>query len=271
MTAEELLQRIDEQMNSKHTAFYKIPAIRYSGECIEENVPYSEVSAKYLYESFDDQSDLIAFLLKYTNMKPEKQFTSEPIHRKEQIQYTKGSGRNEENIAKRLMQMNQLQIFENYMKMRIRDYQVPINRVNHSSEGKVDLVFSTPNQVVIGELKDEDSRETLLRAVVEVKSYQFLIESNETTLKRFVSCYIPDHEKNLSKYKTGLMIQPAVFIFRGNKSQPWKDFERILNNKCHYLRRLIARWDVMLFEVFSLDEDEDKAYEDREYAIKRVL
>jgi len=42
--------------------------------------------------------------------------------------------------------------------IKVADYQVPVNRVEHSSEGKVDLVLADSRNVIIGELKDEDRK-----------------------------------------------------------------------------------------------------------------
>lgn len=82
-------------------------------------------------------------------MLPERSFPAAPIHQKSSITFTAGSRRNEENIAKRLMQLGAFTV-SGAPGMCLVDYQVPINRIAHTSKGKVDLVFSMPGQIIIG-------------------------------------------------------------------------------------------------------------------------
>ena len=270
LTKEEDLRKIQEQMDRLELPFYRIPVLNYTGQCADEDgaCSYSEVIARWLYDSFLTLDEMINFLLKNNHMRPERKFPSAPIHHKEAITFTSGTGRNEENIAKRLFQIEHF-LYQGSLKMELIDYQVPINRIQHSTEGKADLVFVLQNQIVIGELKDEDSHETLLRAVVEAKSYQCRIESEITAFQRYVSSYLPKHIIDMETDKNGKLIQPAVFILRGKASQPWRDLERILADEHSYLRKLIARWDVMIFEVVELNDTVN--LQDREYGIVRVL
>lgn len=270
LTKDEVLRKIHEQMVGLELPFYRTPVLNYTGECVDEDVlfSYSEIIARWLYDSFQTLDDMTVFLLKNSHMSPERKFPFEPIHHKETITFTSGTERNEENIAKRLFQIEHFSL-SGFRKMQLMDYQVPINRRQHSTEGKVDLVFALDNQIVIGELKDEDSHETLLRAVVEAKSYQCRIESEVTSLYRYVSSYLPKHIADMETYTFGKLIQPAVFIFSDKASQPWRDLERINANEPSYLRKLIAKWDVMIFKIVVLNDTID--LKNREYGIVRVL
>lgn len=270
LTKEEVLRKIQEQMDRLELPFYRIPVLNYTGQCADEDgtCSYSEVIARWLYDSFLTLDEMINFLLKNSHMRPERKFPSEPIHHKEAITFTSGTGRNEENIAKRLLQIGHFSS-SRFQEMQLIDYQVPINRIQHSTEGKADLVFVLQNQIIIGELKDEDSHETLLRAVVEARSYQCRIESEITAFQRYVSSYLPNHSVDIKADNVGIVFQPAVFIFSGKASQPWRDLERILADEHSYLRKLIARWDVMIFEVVELNDTVN--LQDREYGIVRVL
>ena len=262
MTRDELLNvRLVQQ--AEGTEFYRIPALNYTGVCTD-GAPYGEVIAEWLYDNFEREDDLKRFLLNNSDMKEEKEFPAGPIHSKEDVKYSEGSNRNEENIAKRLLQMEHLEIF-GHPGLKLLDYQVPINRAPHSREGKADLVFYDGIKIVIGELKDEDSQETLLRAVVEAKTYQYKIQSSVYTRKRYAACY-SDNPKKLPEW-----IQPAVLIFGGKDSRPGKDFEAMMNMENSWLKRLITKWDMEIFAVVPEGDMAGKPYAERDYSLERVL
>ena len=262
MTREELLNiRLVQQ--TEGTEFYRIPALNYTGVCTDGD-PYGEVIAEWLYNNFEREDDLKQFLLNGSNMKEEKEFPAGPIHSKEDIKYSEGSNRNEENIAKRMLQMDHLEIW-GHPGLKLLDYQVPINRVLHSREGKADLVFSDGKHIVIGELKDEDSQETLLRAVIEAKTYQYKIQSTDSARKRYAACY-SDDPKELPE-----RVQPAVLIFGGKDSQPGKDFEAMMSMENSWLKRLITLWDMEIFAVVSEGDTAGKPYAERDYSLERIL
>lgn len=270
LTKEDVINRIHTQMAENNVPFYRVRALNYSGECMVNSVscPYSEIIAEWLYNSFQTPEEWTAFLLKNNHMLPERNFPAAPIHQKSSITFTAGSRRNEENIAKRLMQLGAFPV-SGAPGMCLVDYQVPINRIANTSEGKVDLVFSMPGQIIIGELKDEDSKDTLLHAVVEAKSYQCRIETEKTALHRFVSCYLPECTADIDNYITGKLIQPAVLIFNDNASKPWQDLDWIKGCKHSYLKKLITRWDIMVFEVVTINYT--TYLKDKLFEINRVL
>ena len=190
-------------------------------------------------------------------MQPEREFKIEPIHRGEDIKYSPDSNRNEENIAKRMFQMENFTIV-NQPELNLVDYQVPVNRRFASAEGKVDLVFSDGKCIVIGELKDEDSPETLLRAVVEAKTYQYKIENCSSALLRFTRCYT-DQKVPID------WVGPAIVIFTDNKSQPGRDYQSAKQSE-GWIIKLIKRWDIQIFEINIVKDC--KAFEEREYSLK---
>lgn len=259
MSRQDLLEKkIRNQMADK--AFYRINALNYTGCCFD-GTPYSEVIAQWLCEEYDHEKDWKTLLLNHSNMQSEKAFPVESIHKKEDIDFNSRSNRNEENIAKRLFQMDDLEVI-NYPFLKLVDYQVPINRVQYSSEGKVDLIFSDGKHIVIGELKDEDSSETLLRAVVEAKTYQYKIESCKTALKRYTDCYLGQSQ---SIYP---VIQPAVFLFENDRSQPWLDFVSCMAKEHSWLKRLMAKWDMQIFAVRLIKDG--LSYAEKDYCIEHI-
>ncbi len=264
MTRDELLsERIVEQ--SRGTEFYRIPALNYTGICAD-GTSYSEVIAEWLYSHFETEEKLSSFLVTGSHMNKEEEkeeYLAGPIHPREKIKYSRGSNRNEENIAKRLMQMEFLEISK-CPDMKLVDYQVPINRVRYSAEGKADLVFSDGTRIMIGELKDEDSSETLLRAVVEVKTYQYKIQSCESSLKRYTACYAKEAKEH------PIHIQPAVLIFAGKDSQPWRDYTAMMKMNDSWMKRLISKWNMKIFCVVPEEDMSEKPYEERDYYIEQV-
>ena len=115
----------------------------------------------------------------------------------------------------------------------IVDYQVPVNRVLHSPHGKVDLILSKGEKTILGELKDADSEESFLRAVVEIATYHTKIETNEVINKRFKACYS----------EAGAFV-PAVIFFEG--SRPFSDYH---SDEMPNVRALAEKLGVKVIEI----------------------
>ena len=100
-------------------------------------------------------------------MENEKDFA--PIHYFKEIEINNDSGRNEENIAKSIFKNG----FNGQSLLKVSDYQVPVNWVDKGNvHGKIDIILvDENNKIILSELKDEKSQETLLRAVLELKTY----------------------------------------------------------------------------------------------------
>lgn len=237
ITYEELMNRVENQR--KDTQFYRINALNYTGR-IENGDSYSEVLADWLYQMSKDEEKEV--LLRNAHMVEPEKWTAGPIQEERgEIIFSEGSNRDEENIAKRMMQEGGSYV-SNFPGTRLVDYQVPINRVLHSSEGKADLILVGDRHTYIGELKDMDSKETLLRAMVEARTYQLKINTYSFVHERFKRCY--GHAS----------IQTAVLLFEGTK--PWKDFMQMRSQSNNSLQSLAAKWDILFFKVIchgSLD------------------
>ena len=234
LTEKELMRRVEAQCNNMQ--FYRINALNYTGRT-EKGEPYSEVLASWLCNmSENDQKEL---LLQHSLMKDDKKETGtdRPIQEERgKITFSEGSNRDEENIAKRMMQPGGSYV-SNYDGTRIVDYQVPINRRSGSGEGKADLILVNDNkkETIIGELKDMDSPETLLRAMVEARTYQIKVTEYSFVHDRFRRCY---------QYDT---IRPAVLIFEG--TQPWTDYLLMRSKITSPLKKLASDWNMLIFKV----------------------
>ena len=234
LTEKELMRRVEAQREKD--PFYRINALNYTG-CTEKGEPYSEVLASWLYNmSEDDQKELLLQHSYMEESEKEKE-TERPIQEERgEITFSEGSNRDEENIAKRMMQPGSSYV-SNYDGTWVIDYQVPINRRGGSREGKADLILVNDNKkvTIIGELKDMDSRETLLRAMVEARTYQIKVTEYSFVHDRFRRCY---------QYDT---IRPAVLIFEG--TQPWEDYLLMQNKDTSSLRDLASDWNMLIFKV----------------------
>ncbi len=220
--------------------FYRMSILNHTS-CIKGGIRKSDILAEWLCGmTCDEQNEL---LLMGSHMNKYEKQTVAPIHKREDI-VIRGTKREEENIAKRMMQLDNS----------IIDYQVPINRVNHSSEGKVDLVFKDNGLVIIGELKDWDSKETLLRAMIEIRTYQLKIEKNEFVKKRFKDCYGCEN------------VKAAVLMFDG--TQPCKDY-CMMRDKMKNLYNLAKQWGIMFYEVKN--KGDDKQIKDLQFEKRRLM
>ena len=265
-------QLIEERIKKPLLAgeeFYNLDALYYKGVSTE-GIPYSEIIAEWLYENYDKKESLIELLRQNSDMKDDSddnESLSGPIHDPKKVKYNEKSGRNEEKIAIRLFQLEELDVDGDIgcTKMKVVDYQVPVHYGESvQAEGKVDLVLLDRGQIVIGELKDEDSQETLLRAVVEAKTYQSKIQKCNKALKRFVSCYAPE-------FPDTKWLQPAILLCAGAKSRPCADFDRMMRNGDSWLRKLISRWNIKIYLVAPDGAQEGKPYQERYYHLEKIF
>lgn len=233
----------------KEKQFYRIHMI--NNLWVTENARRcSDVMAEWIYnKSADEQKQLL--LLNSHMTEPEK-WTSTPLKEERGEIIIKDTNRHEENIAKRIMQISDsISIIDNF-NTKVIDYQVPINRVNHSSEGKADLILVNQNETIIGELKGTKSSETLLRAMIEARTYQLKVESYLYVKDRFKRCYKCDN------------IKAAVLMFEG--TQPWNDYESMKNT---YTEKLAQQWDMLFFKVVRIGSEEEKI-RNLDFEIKRL-
>lgn len=228
----ELMKMVEAQR--AETSFYQIHALNYQGVSYEGK-RYSEDLASYILK-YLAEGKLKELLLEKSHMESEKEFEKGPIHEKSQT-YNPKSKRNEEKIAKRLMEQETVKVSQYEKDTKVVDYQVPVNRVWHSSEGKVDLVLANGKETIIGELKDEDSKESLLRAMIEIYTYKLKIESCPSAKKRFEDCY---HHST---------IQPAVLFFADEASLPYRDYCGAMQGSMPKLGELAQKLGILFFEI----------------------
>ena len=153
-----------------------------------------------------------------------------------------GSKREEEKIAMKLFHssQNQGKVFDIIGK--IIDYQTPLKNVRADKAGKIDLLAynekENPKTLRILELKKLDSKETMLRCVLEAYTYLKVVDKDKL-LKDFG---LPKDTK----------IKACAFVFYGKEQ--YKEMQEDRKN----LKELIEKLEI---EVIYLEE------KDGEYSI----
>ena len=250
------MQVLQSFNNNMTEDVYKRKEVNYQSVTNDTNEYYSEVVAAQILQKYNilDSTALKKYLFPENKMTVEKERTYDVIHKPENIEINNKSKRNEENIAKNSLKIS-LCSDDNY---EVIDYQVPVNRVQYSKQGKIDLILrnNDKNIILLAELKDERSKETILRAVTEIKTYLTKIEANDSSYKRIKESY-----KNSSV--DSVKILPAV-IFSNDKDQklkevrkglikvnnrPKHEFNEMIQGNMPYLYQLCKAWNIEFFEL----------------------
>ena len=218
-------EAIENFANESNEDVYRRKAVLYSAASKDSGKLYSDVIAEEILKKYQtlNEVEFEKFLI------PENKIVDDTyLDSVEHDNNTTDTNRAEENLAKKVTSIS-LKSEDNY---EIFYYQFPINRVHRSAEGKVDLLLKKNNVVVIGELKKESSDETLLRAILEIKTYLIKLLRNQTAESRLKDALEGDL----------VNIIPAIIIASGKGSEtavlnsknqikvlnrPKYDFERI--------------------------------------------
>lgn len=125
---------------------------------------------------------------------------------------------------------------------KIIDYQTPLKGKRKDGVGKVDLLSIDENKnVLFLELKKPESKETLLRCVVEAFSYTKFVDQDvfRKDFKEKAQC---DYNK----------IIPCALFFKN--SRPYEDYERIIAGKFQNMKTLIDALGVRLYCIKELSQ-----------------
>ena len=159
----EILEEIQDMRN-----FYKRKVVNYRGKTSDSKDYYTEVVAEWILKNI--------YLFDY--IKPitrEKSYKADSHDGKIK---NEDSGREEEKIAMKLFDssQNQGKVFDIIGK--IIDYQTPLKNVQTDDVGKIDLLAYNENKKTLRilELKRPDSKETMLRCVLEAYTYLKVVD-----------------------------------------------------------------------------------------------
>ena len=223
----EILEEIQDMVN-----FYKRKVVNYRGKTSDSKDYYTEVVAEWILKNI--------YLFDY--IKPITREKSYKVDSHDGKIKNEKSGREEEIIAMKLFDFSQNQgkVFDIIGK--IIDYQTPLKNVQTDDVGKIDLLAYNESKKTLRilELKRPDSKETMLRCVLEAYIYLKIVDKTKL-LKDFG---LPEDT----------VIKACPFVFYGKKQY------REMQQDREHLKDLIEKLGI---EVIYLEE------KNGEYSIKK--
>ena len=214
---EEIIKKLEES-KSEMGQFYSENFLNYISETSDKEGDYTEIIAEWLLNNiklFDEIKPI-------TREKNYKVKTHDGKIKNEK------SNREEEIIAMKLFELSQNQgkVFDIIGK--IIDYQTPLKNVQTDKAGKIDLLAynekENPKTLRILELKRPDSKETMLRCVLEAYTYLKVVDKAKL-LKDFG---LPEDTK----------IKACPFVFYGKEQ-----YKEMQQDRKH-LKELMKNLDV---------------------------
>ena len=191
---EEIIKKLEES-KSKMGQFYNENFLKYIGETSDEEGYYTEIIAGWLLDNIE----------LFNNIKMISRKSNYKVKTHDGIIKNEGSKREEEKIAMKLFELSQNQgkVFDIIGK--IIDYQTPLKDIQTDKAGKIDLLAYNEEEKILRilELKRPDSKETMLRCVLEAYTYLKVVDKAKL-LKDFG---LPENTK----------IKACPFVFYGKK------------------------------------------------------
>ena len=199
------------------STLYKEDFINYRGDTIDTKEKYTEVIAEWLIKNFN----LFDNIKKITRQSSYKVDTHDGKHNNQ------NSNRLEEIMAIEIFNQKSLNILGEVI-----DYQTPLKDKLEDEAGKIDIVsYDKDNKIVyLLELKREDSKETMLRCVLEIFTHFKTLDKDK---------FLEDF--NLPK-DTKIKASPLVF-FNSFQHKEMVDG----NNK--FLKQLMDKLDIEPFDI----------------------
>ena len=169
---EEIIKKLEES-KSEMGQFYSENFLNYIGETSNEEGDYTEIIAEWLLDNIELFNDIkmISRENSYKVDSHDGKIKNEKSEREEEI------------IAMKLFDssQNQGKVFDIIGK--IIDYQTPLKNVRADKAGKIDLLAynekENPKTLRILELKKIDSKETMLRCVLEAYTYLKIVDKDK--------------------------------------------------------------------------------------------
>lgn len=206
-TRAQILLRLEE-LSLQMSLFYQKSCINYRGRTTDTKEYYTEVIAGWLTEHLD--------LLE--NIKTISRRASYRVEGHDGIPEDPKSNREEELIAMAMKRQGCLPLVG-----QILDYQTPLKSTKTDKAGKIDLLSYDGSTLHILELKEPDSKETMLRCVLE--GYTYLKTADKAKL--LADFGLPAETK----------VAACPFVFYGGVQ--WEEMQQ--ERPC--LRRLMALLD----------------------------
>ena len=221
---DEIIKKL-EVAKSEMWKFYSQDFVNYRGKTSDkERDYYTEIIAKWLLDNIELFNDI-----KMISRENSYKVDSHDGKNKDN-----DSNREEEKIAMKLFELSQNQgkVFDIIGK--IIDYQTPLKDIQTDKAGKIDLLAYNEEEKILRilELKRPDSKETMLRCVLEAYTYLKVVDKDKL-LKDFG---LPENTK----------IKACPFVFYGKEQ--YKEMQKNKEN----LGELIKKLDI---EIIYLKEE----------------
>ncbi|MDE5716508.1 MAG: hypothetical protein K2I53_02615 [Lachnospiraceae bacterium] len=230
-TRTQILQQCGEAFINKNS-FYKKSFINYRGKTSDTEEYYTEVIAEFLCANITDYMNGINCI---TRKSPYKTKGHDGI-------YNPDSNREEEIIAMQLF--NQSKNGNPYDLIgKLIDYQTPLKSSADDEAGKIDLLAFDGKTIRILELKKPDSKETMLRCVLECYTYL------QTVAKIKLIEDFQDKLKEEFVYKQDeIEVKASPFVFYGGEQYQEMSQHRL------YLKKLMVLLDSKPYYIIKKEK-----------------
>ena len=222
-TRKQIIDRCRAELELLNT-FYQANVANYLGKTIDTGEMYTEVVAEFVLDNIDSFRNGIQQI---TRSAPYKTESHDGI-------YSSSSNRIEEIMA---MQMyNYCKDGKEYDYIgRIIDYQTPLKSKQADTAGKIDLLAYDGETLRLLELKKRDSKETMLRCVLEVYTYSKTVD----IVKLLWDFKLPNDSP----------IEACPFVFKGGSQ--WLD----MNEDRMQLKKLMTELSIKPYYITEIGNE----------------
>jgi hypothetical protein len=211
-TKQEILSECERAFQNKST-FYKRGFVNYRGRTTDTKEYYTEVVAAFLCEHIAEYTDGIKPITRKSSYKTEGHAGEHPGN----------TNRKEEIIAMRIFtQSRNIGPLDHIGQ--VEDYQTPLKSTARDVAGKIDLLAFDGDVMRLLELKRPDSKETMLRSVLEGYTYLKTVDC-----RKLVSDF--DYDPDV------VTVKACPFVFRGGAQH------REMGQDRPYLKKLMEFLD----------------------------
>lgn len=237
-SSDEIIEKCNQALKNPAT-FYSRQFIRTEDGLKDNHSAYrTEVIAKFICENRKCFESIL-------NNNPRK-----GSYDKEHTGKHEDTGdRPEDELAIRLFNLSKTGTIFDYIG-KVIDYQTPLKNGRNSA---IDLLSANDKYLYILELKYIDSRESLLRCVLEAYTYKKLVDEDKL---------IEDFREKHGGKAEEVIAAPLISISNGEVKSPYKDLREMIDEKKPELKELMKLLGVTT--VFTYEEIKG------EYRIKKV-
>ena len=234
-TRAQILGRCKNAFGNKST-FYKMDFINYRGKTTDTGEYYTEVIAEFLCDNINDYINGINCITRKSSYKTEGH----------DGKFDRASNREEEKIAMQIY--TQSRDYGPFPLIgKIEDYQTPLKSSADDEAGKIDLLSFDGKIMRILELKKPDSKETMLRCVLEGYTYLQTVDK-----PKLINNFNDELKKDFVYNSEEVEVKASPFVFYGGaqhkemaEPRPYlRKLMELLDSKPYYIKG-IEKYDVV--------------------------